>query len=166
MPEPRSAAGTEETAPTSSLDVAATGHSGRPGGPVASPPNPGSFTENALALQLQIDFTIMRTEMKGWEAVYPSSLASSGSVRAVCLVVIVALGFAVSLQPAAATNGQTWWVDDGCGNPNNSNYPYYYGEGPAAYWHGYSFSGGPTINGNPSCMMWTNNTFSYVSVTY
>jgi len=72
------------------------------------------------------------------------------------------LRLALTIQPVAAA-ANTWWVDDGCGNINTV---YYYGEGPAAFWHAYSYSGGPTVNGHPSCMMWTDNIFSYISVDY
>lgn len=86
------------------------------------------------------------------------------SVSLIVLAAMIALLFLLTSKPAEAAF-RAWGVDDDCTNINNPANPYFYAEGPAAYWHGDAYSGGPTQLG-PSCMMWTYNTFSYVSVTY
>lgn len=76
------------------------------------------------------------------------------------MAVLVAFTMALTLQMAVArvavASGGIWWVDDGCGSTYTT---YYFAEGPAAYWHGAQYSGGPTVDGHPSCMMWTGNVF-------
>jgi len=93
----------------------------------------------------------------------PSSRASIRADRVLASIVIATVGFdlqfGLNIQSATASTS-SWGVDDGCGNTNTT---YYFAEGPAAFWHGYQYSGGTTALGR-SCMMWTENVFTYISV--
>ncbi len=83
--------------------------------------------------------------------------------RFVGLFGAASLAIAGLLAGSTAAHAATFFLDDDdCGRGSN---PFYFAEGPAAFWHAATYSGGPNGIGG-ICEMWTNNVSYYVSITY